>query len=156
MGGLRYGIISDAKKEQCRSLTFRGKDLEKLIYLVNGTFVDNFKIDQLIVFWINYFNRFHLQNRKYWQFLKLKECFCLIQKKEHLTQVGLIKIESLQTALRNISILESYRQIQIPLSTITKRFSLTDLEMDLIDTPLKEKKPTYVAIAKKIGVFLAA
>lgn len=252
IAGLGFGTISDPKKEQSSALIFRGKALERLIHLINGKFVGNFKINQLIesgcakrfninilpptfqidinshwlcgfmdsdghlsiniiksnqfpkkkslnvlvnftqkkrllldliaslfenqkvnrrplkdgrishainfksqqkmIFWMNYFNRFHLQSRKYWQFLKLKECFCLIQEKKHLTEVGGMKIKSLQTALRNISIPESSRQIKIPLSTITKRFSLTDFEMNLIDTLLKEEKQTYVAIAKKVGI----
>lgn len=67
----------------------------------------NFTVGSLskIKIWLNYFDKFHLQGRKYGQVLKLKLCYELMINKKHLTNEGLKQIEILQKELRNIDII---------------------------------------------------
>lgn len=71
--------------------------------------------------WIYYFNNYHLQSRKYWQFLKFKQCAFLLWEKQR----NLLEIQALQQELRNAKIPESARKLEIPFSFDNPRFSLT-------------------------------
>lgn len=266
---LNAGVISDLKKEQTSKLRFNGKDLKKMIKLINGKLVGTVKVLQLVEskiaekfqiivkpallsidvnnywlagfldadgsvsialsqpnskkfnwtlrveinfsqknpellyliaalfpgkkvyknplkdgrvcysvpfssmkdfpFWIHYLTLFHLQGRKYWQFLKVKECFALLleaqnsslqfvtreikltlkQKKQ--TRDKLIaNARQLQVELRAMIIPESIREKVIPM--FINRYSLTLLEMDQIDDFLQNSKLTFTKIAQKVNI----
>ena len=56
---------------------------------------------------INYFDEYHLQSRKYLNYLRWRKVYILIQKKEHLNNKGLSKIliiKSLINKHENITI----------------------------------------------------
>jgi len=48
---------------------------------------------------IQYFDKYHLQSRKHISYLRWRKVYLLIQKKEHLTEKGLIKIERIKSLL---------------------------------------------------------
>ena len=48
---------------------------------------------------INYFDKFHLQSSKYINFFKWRKAYILIQKKEHLTDLGIKKIIKLKNSM---------------------------------------------------------
>ena len=79
--------------------------------------------------WMSYFNSYHLQSRKYWQFLKFKQCVFLVWEKQR----NLLELQVLQQKLRHAIIPESARKLEIPFSFDNPRFSLTKNEMDQID-----------------------
>lgn len=58
---------------------------------------------------IKYFDKYHLQSRKYISYLRWRKAYILIQNKEHLTEKGLIKITRLKSV---INVHESDNAIQ--------------------------------------------
>lgn len=48
---------------------------------------------------INYFDHFHLQSRKHISYLRWRKAYIIIQKKEHLTKEGLMKITRIKEIL---------------------------------------------------------
>ena len=50
---------------------------------------------------INYFDKFHLQSRKHISYLRWRKAYILIQDRQHLNKLGLVKIEKLKNILNN-------------------------------------------------------
>nr|YP_203340.1 orf307 [Zancudomyces culisetae]AAW49507.1 orf307 [Zancudomyces culisetae] len=65
------------------------------IYCYNST---NFKVAKNI---INYFDNYHLNSSKYREYFRWRKAYRIIQRKEHLTLTGLIKILKLKKNLRS-------------------------------------------------------
>ena len=50
-----------------------------------------FSSQKELPFWINYLTKFQLQSRKYWQWLKVKECFSLILETKNVEQTNVFQ-----------------------------------------------------------------
>lgn len=122
-----------------------------------------------ILFWVNYLSVYHLQSRKYWQFLKAAECFFLMleaqkwklqsatsktklptnQKKQARNEL-ITKARQLQVELRAMEIPQSVRENAI--ASFVGRFSLTLAEMNQIDDYLEDSELSFVQIAQKMNI----
>lgn len=164
---LRVKVVFSQKNPEllyCIANLFPGKKVSKSIDK-NGNicFTVGFTSLKEISFWVNYLQHFHLQGRKYWQFLKMKECFHLIlqarkeqvlkitpaQKKQNREKL-LEKASQLQKELREMEIPLSVRKKKIPL--YAGRFSLMLKEMDQIDELLANSQLNYGKIAEAMGI----
>jgi hypothetical protein len=73
------------------------------VYLFNNTIFSyssiNFKVAYNVA---TYFDKFHLLNASKWlSYIKWRKAYRIIQRKEHLTLKGIIKIRKLQENLRD-------------------------------------------------------
>lgn len=149
---------------------FPGKNLYKSEFKDGRTWFSlTFSSKKEMPFWIHYLSFYHFQSRKYWQFLKIKECFDLMleaqnsrlasktlekkltpeQKKQARDQL-IVKARQLQVELRTIEIPEFVRENIIPM--YTSRSSLTLIEMDLIDRYLENSQLSFRQIAEKMNI----
>lgn len=53
---------------------------------------------------INYFDTFHLQSSKHNNYLKWRKAYTIIQERNHLTEVGLYKINNLKSSINRFSV----------------------------------------------------
>jgi hypothetical protein len=53
---------------------------------------------------VNYFDIYHLQSSKYLNYLKWRKIYIMIQKKEHLTEIGVDKIQKLKESMNRGSV----------------------------------------------------